>query len=81
MEGMSKGIMGATLVMVVTVLGLILVLLAELYCSLLLCRRQHKPTATPTPSLTLQRPPQPLLICPQHSSLKTTQPALLSAAS
>ncbi|TQD74654.1 hypothetical protein C1H46_039790 [Malus baccata] len=37
--------MGATLVMVVTlaiVLGLILVLLAELYCSLLLCRRQHK---------------------------------------
>ncbi|XP_068341785.1 probable endo-1,3(4)-beta-glucanase An02g00850 [Pyrus communis] len=37
--------MGDTLVMVVTltiVLGLILVLLAELYCSLLLRRRQHK---------------------------------------
>ncbi|CAN6540939.1 unnamed protein product [Malus baccata var. baccata] len=45
MKGTSKVIMGATLVMVVTlaiVLGLILVLLAELYCSLLLCRRQHK---------------------------------------
>lgn len=46
MKGTSKVIMGATLVMVVSlaiVLGLILVLLAELYCSLLLCRRrQHK---------------------------------------
>ncbi|KAB2618543.1 hypothetical protein D8674_014412 [Pyrus ussuriensis x Pyrus communis] len=45
MKGTSKVIMGATLVMVVTlaiVVGLILVLLAELYCSLLLRRRQHK---------------------------------------
>ncbi|XP_061993492.1 flocculation protein FLO11 [Rosa rugosa] len=46
MKGTSKVIMGATLVMVVSlaiVLGLILVLLAELYCSLLLRRRrQHK---------------------------------------
>ncbi|CAJ1951803.1 unnamed protein product [Sphenostylis stenocarpa] len=43
MKGTSKFIMGATLVMVVSlaiVLGLILVLLAELYCSLLLQRRQ-----------------------------------------
>ncbi|KAK7358321.1 hypothetical protein VNO77_00248 [Canavalia gladiata] len=43
MKGTSKVIMGATLVMVVTlavVLGLIFVLLAELYCSLLL-RRRH----------------------------------------
>ncbi|KAL5572675.1 hypothetical protein UlMin_022272 [Ulmus minor] len=55
MKGTSKVIMGATLVMVVSlamVLGLILVLLAELYCSLLLRRRQlrisHPDTATPT---------------------------------
>ncbi|OAY53738.1 uncharacterized protein LOC110610983 [Manihot esculenta] len=43
MKGASKVIMGATLVMVVSlaiVLGLILVLLAELYCTLLLRRRQ-----------------------------------------
>ncbi|XP_061343826.1 uncharacterized protein LOC133289839 [Gastrolobium bilobum] len=56
MKDTSKVIMGATLVMVVTlavVLGLILVLLAELYCSLLLRRRQLRnsnsnaiPTAT-----------------------------------
>ncbi|XP_021277191.1 uncharacterized protein LOC110411383 [Herrania umbratica] len=45
MKGASKVIMGATLVMVVSlaiVLGLIVVLLAELYCSLLLRRRQLK---------------------------------------
>ncbi|KAI9128938.1 hypothetical protein K1719_000421 [Acacia pycnantha] len=44
MKGTSKVIMGATLIMVVTlavVLGLILVLLTELYCSLLLRRRRH----------------------------------------
>ncbi|RDX61710.1 hypothetical protein CR513_60036, partial [Mucuna pruriens] len=49
MKGTSKFIMGATLVMVVTlaiVLGLILVLLAELYCSLLLRRRQLRKTNT-----------------------------------
>ncbi|KAL6221797.1 hypothetical protein ACLB2K_005192 [Fragaria x ananassa] len=50
MKGTSKVIMGATLVMVVSlaiVLGLILVLLAELYCSLLLRRRrQHKTDST-----------------------------------
>ncbi|KAJ8769508.1 hypothetical protein K2173_004253 [Erythroxylum novogranatense] len=43
MKGTSKVIMGATLVMVVTlaiVLGLVLVLLAELYCTLLVRRRQ-----------------------------------------
>ena len=43
MKGTSKFIMGTTLVMVVSlaiVLGLILVLLAELYCSLLFHRRQ-----------------------------------------
>ncbi|XWS17249.1 hypothetical protein CRYUN_Cryun33cG0051400 [Craigia yunnanensis] len=45
MKGASKVIMGATLVMVLSlaiVLGLILVLLAELYCSLLFRRRQLK---------------------------------------
>ncbi|KAK8682875.1 hypothetical protein V6N13_038956 [Hibiscus sabdariffa] len=45
MKGASKVIMGATLVMVVTlaiVLALILVLLAELYCSLLLRHRRSR---------------------------------------
>ncbi|PQM39311.1 mucin-17 [Prunus yedoensis var. nudiflora] len=55
MKGTSKVIMGATLVMVVSlaiVLGLILVLLAELYCSLLLRRRQLKTnTSNPNPNL------------------------------
>ena len=48
MKGTSKVIMGATLVMVISlavVLGLILVLLAELYCSLLL-RRRHLRNST-----------------------------------
>ncbi|CAM8963144.1 unnamed protein product [Rhodiola kirilowii] len=48
MKGTSKVIMGATLIMVLSlaiVLSLILVLLAELYCSLLLCRRHHSTTA------------------------------------
>ncbi|TKY44647.1 hypothetical protein E2542_SST30924 [Spatholobus suberectus] len=47
MKGTSKFIMGATLVMVASlaiVLGLIIVLLAELYCSLLLRRRQLRKT-------------------------------------
>ena len=51
MKGTSKVIMGATLVMVVSlavVLGLILVLLAELYCSLLLRRRQLRNTNSAT---------------------------------
>ncbi|KAM7258382.1 hypothetical protein ACFE04_014123 [Oxalis oulophora] len=65
MKGSSKVIMGATLVMVVSlaiVLGLILVLLAELYCSLLLRRRRLRVPAaagggggasdTPTPTTT-----------------------------
>jgi hypothetical protein len=48
--------MGATLVMVVSlaiVLGLILVLLAELYCSLLLRRRQLRNTTSDTPTATV----------------------------
>ncbi|KAE7998750.1 hypothetical protein FH972_003261 [Carpinus fangiana] len=55
MRGTSKVIMGATLVMVVSlaiVLGLILVLLAELYCSLLLRRRQLRNTTSDTPTAT-----------------------------
>ncbi|KAK8595613.1 hypothetical protein V6N13_000318 [Hibiscus sabdariffa] len=62
MKGASKVIMGATLVMVVTlaiVLALILVLLAELYCSLLLRRRRSRKhsttntaTAPTTPTIT-----------------------------
>ncbi|KAG6587952.1 hypothetical protein SDJN03_16517, partial [Cucurbita argyrosperma subsp. sororia] len=56
MQGSSKVILGATLIMVVSlafVLGLILVLLAELYCSLLLRRRRLRvapPTTTSTTS-------------------------------
>uniref|UniRef100_A0A5B6YIL6 Uncharacterized protein n=1 Tax=Davidia involucrata TaxID=16924 RepID=A0A5B6YIL6_DAVIN len=51
MKGTSKVIMGATLIMVVSlaiVLGLVLVLLAELYCSLLLRRRQLRTTTSST---------------------------------
>ncbi|GLT29013.1 hypothetical protein SLA2020_039070 [Shorea laevis] len=51
MKGASKVIMGATLVMVVSlaiVLGLILVLLAELYCSLLLRRRKMRESNSDT---------------------------------
>ncbi|GMY36011.1 endochitinase A [Fagus crenata] len=51
MRSTSKVIMGATLVMVVSlaiVVGLILVLLAELYCSLLLRRRQLRNTNSDT---------------------------------
>ena len=49
MKGSSKVVMGATLVMAVllaVVLGLVLVLLAELYCSLLQRRRRQSVTAT-----------------------------------
>ncbi|XP_019457439.1 PREDICTED: pollen-specific leucine-rich repeat extensin-like protein 2 isoform X2 [Lupinus angustifolius] len=58
MKGTSKVIMGATLVMVVSlvvILGLILVLLAELYCSFLLHRRQMRnsnPQTTTTATTT-----------------------------
>ncbi|KAI8021244.1 hypothetical protein LOK49_LG03G01398 [Camellia lanceoleosa] len=51
MKGTSKVIMGATLAMVVIlaiVLGLVLVLLAELYCSLLLRRKKQPRTTTTT---------------------------------
>lgn len=57
MKGTSKFIMGATLVMVVSlaiVLGLILVLLAELYCSLLLRRRQLRRKTNTIPISTTQ---------------------------
>lgn len=62
MKGTSKVIMGATLVMAASlaiVLGLILVFLAELYCFLLLRRRQLKSSATtptPTPTNTTTTP-------------------------
>ncbi|OIW15990.1 hypothetical protein TanjilG_04525 [Lupinus angustifolius] len=55
MKGTSKVIMGATLVMVVTlavVLGLILVLLAELYCSLLLRRQRRRQMRSSTTQTT-----------------------------
>ncbi|KAI4350866.1 hypothetical protein L6164_005273 [Bauhinia variegata] len=71
MKGTSKVIIGATLVMVATlavVLGLILVLLAELYCSLLLRRRRqlrntsfnsnNVPIQTPTTAISNASPSQ-----------------------
>ncbi|XP_022987824.1 uncharacterized protein LOC111485251 [Cucurbita maxima] len=74
MQGTSKVILGATLIMVVSlaiVLGLILVLLAELYCSLLLRRRSLRvapPTTTsnsPADSLvTARNVPQSLPSAP-----------------
>ncbi|KAI3701464.1 hypothetical protein L6452_26558 [Arctium lappa] len=51
MMGASNLMMGLTLVLVIclaVVLGLVLVLLAELYCSVLLRRRQPPPTTTTT---------------------------------
>lgn len=59
MKGSSKVIMGATLVMVVTlaiVLGLVLVLLIELYCSLLLRRRRHLRTNSSSSSTDTTHP-------------------------
>ncbi|XP_050217063.1 uncharacterized protein LOC126667950 [Mercurialis annua] len=62
MKGASKVIMGATLVMVVSlaiVLGLVLVLLAELYCTLLLRRRRLRVTSS-DPTTTTVIPASPL---------------------
>ncbi|KAE9464536.1 hypothetical protein C3L33_03645, partial [Rhododendron williamsianum] len=80
MKGTSKVIMGATLVMLAilaTVLGLVLVLLAELYCSMLL-RRRRKPTpstAAATASNTPANDSSPLL--PTQSKTKFCLPNLL----
>ncbi|KAJ0090554.1 hypothetical protein Patl1_13225 [Pistacia atlantica] len=63
MKGTSKVIMGATLAMVVSlaiVLGLILVLLVELYCSLLLRRRQLRNNTSNTTTTINSIPSQPL---------------------
>ncbi|XP_057447124.1 uncharacterized protein LOC130738958 [Lotus japonicus] len=74
MKGTSKVIMGATLVMVVTlaiVLALILVLLAELYCSLLLRRRKLRNTNSntlPTTATTATAP------SPSHSPRHSPPP-------
>ncbi|KAF7848875.1 hypothetical protein BT93_L1477 [Corymbia citriodora subsp. variegata] len=60
MKGTSKVIMGATLVMagsLAIVLGLVLVLLAELYCSLLLRRRRLQKTAAATSDAPAPAPP------------------------
>ncbi|XP_052183248.1 uncharacterized protein LOC127795535 [Diospyros lotus] len=66
MKGSSKVIMGATLVMVASlavVLGLVLVLLAELYCSLLLRRRpQRMATTAPAASSPANEPPSQIQI-------------------
>ncbi|KAE8658134.1 Ras-related small GTP-binding family protein [Hibiscus syriacus] len=64
MKGASKVIMGATLVMVVTlavVLALILVLLAELYCSLLLRRRRSRSQLKHTTADTTTAPTTPTI--------------------
>ncbi|CAL0312473.1 unnamed protein product [Lupinus luteus] len=70
MKSTSKVIMGATLVMVVIlalVLGLILVLLAELYCSLLLRRRRHFRNTIPT-TTTIQTTTATENASPSHTS-------------
>ncbi|XP_054789320.1 uncharacterized protein LOC129294852 [Prosopis cineraria] len=70
MKGTSKVIMGATLVMVITlavVLGLILVLLAELYCSLLLRRRRRRRLRNAASRANASSPSSPSLY-PQHQS-------------
>ncbi|XP_038998207.1 uncharacterized protein LOC120123363 [Hibiscus syriacus] len=63
MEGASKVIMSATLIMVVSlaiVLALILVLLAELFCSLLLrWRRLKNSTSASGPTVTNTATPAP----------------------
>lgn len=63
MKGSSRGVMGETLAMVVSlvlVLGLILVLLAELYCSFFLNRRRLRITSSTTAvAATAASPPQP----------------------
>ncbi|KAK7319997.1 hypothetical protein RJT34_04726 [Clitoria ternatea] len=67
MKGTSRVIMGATLVMVVTlavVLSLIFVLLAELYCSLLLRRRHLRNNNTTTQPTTTRANPS----SPQHTT-------------
>ncbi|XP_026397892.1 probable serine/threonine-protein kinase DDB_G0272282 [Papaver somniferum] len=73
MKGSAKLVMGATLILVVSlaiVLALILVLLAELYCSLLFRKRRYRTntatTATTTPAATS---PQASL----HSSTTSVQ--------
>lgn len=74
MKGTSKVIMGATLVMLVSlamVLGLILVLLAELYCSLLLRRRQLRLSST---SNTASAVPTAASIATESSSNSSLQP-------
>lgn len=67
MRATSKVIMGATLVMVVClaiVLGLVLVLLAELYCTLLLRRKRHRLSSDLTTTTTF------------HSAVVATSPAI-----
>ncbi|XP_002514319.2 uncharacterized protein LOC8284810 [Ricinus communis] len=75
MKEASKVIMGATLVMVVSlaiVLGLVLVLLAELYCTLLLRRRQllitsSNPTTTTATATIISASPAANASSPEHS--------------
>lgn len=77
MKGTSKVIMGATLVMVVTlaiVLALILVLLAELYCSLLLRRRKLRNTNSNTLPTTTTAATTAAAPSPSHSPLHSPPP-------
>ncbi|CAO2822836.1 unnamed protein product [Amaranthus hypochondriacus] len=73
MKGSSKVIMGATLAIVVIlaiVLGLILVLLAELYCSILLRRRKFNdknPGSAPENPTSPQQPQEHLVPSPLSS--------------
>nr|XP_016448390.1 PREDICTED: uncharacterized protein LOC107773494 [Nicotiana tabacum] len=62
MKGTSKIKMAAVLIIVVSlamVLGLVLVLLAEFFCSLLLLRRQRSKTTINSTSASIAQPPPP----------------------
>ncbi|CAI0389937.1 unnamed protein product [Linum tenue] len=84
MKGASKVIMGATVVMVVGlgfVLTLVLILLAELYCNLILRRRQHRQQMavvsspdTTTPITTIPSSPHSNLLHNYHHSSPSPPP-------
>ncbi|KAE9600303.1 hypothetical protein Lalb_Chr14g0371491 [Lupinus albus] len=81
MKGTSKVIMGATLVMVfslVVILALILVLLAELYCSFLLHRRQirnsNPQTTTTTTTASVFTPSHSPTPHPPHQQQRSPPP-------
>ncbi|CAL1414431.1 unnamed protein product [Linum trigynum] len=80
MKGASKVIMGATVAMVVGlgfVLTLVLMLLAELYCNLILRRRQHRQqpaVSSPDTTATISTSPPSNLLHNHHHSTSYPSP-------